>query len=475
MIFIKNRPLFLFLVFFFFGSIVWAQSADVWTLSRCLEYAAENNLTIKQQKLNVALSSENLLQNSLSLLPSVNATGGQNYNFGRSVDPLTYQFETERIVNTSLGLTANFTLFSGFQRLNSIAQSNYQLKADKSSIEKTKNDVALSVVTYYLQILYNRDLVSNSETQVNLSKQQVAKAEKNLEVGNITKGDLFEIKAQLARDEYTLTNAQNQLDISKLNLIQLLDLDPSKPFDIEKPEIVLPEASTYQADEVYAAALNSQPDIKVADFRLRAAEKGLHVAYGGLSPRISLTGGANTGYSSGRTTVTGYKPLVYASGITKTTHDTVLSGTAIPITELTPFKTQLDQNLSYYVGLNVTIPLFNGWQTQAGIRRAKISYQNADLSSKITKTSLHKTINQSTADLSAARKKLDAAQNSYESLTEAFKYSQQKFDVGQINSVDYNIAKNNLARAQTDYLQAKYDLIFKSKILDFYSGKSLSF
>lgn len=469
-----------FILFFtalFTGLFSYAQLPQKWSLAQCVEYALSNNLTIKQTGLNLALSEENVLQSRLSLLPSLNASASQNYNFGRSVDPLTYEFVNQRIENTNFGLNSSITVFGGFQRLNGISQSNYQLLADKSNLEKVKNDISLAVITAYLQVLYNQDLVSISKAQVDVSKLQVNRAEKNFEVGNLTKGDLMEIKAQLAREELNLTNAQNQLDLSKLSLIQLLDLDPANAFEVERPvEIQLPLEDEYSSQQVYSTAVNTLPDIKLADYTFKAARKGLAVARGGLSPRITLNGGINSGSSSGRTslvsnTFDGYRPF----GVTQTSGDTVLIPSFVQHFEKTPFRDQLDQNRNSYISFNLTIPLFNGWQTRSQVKRAKINMQTAELNSQITRNNLNKTITQAVADHQAGQKKYLSAKNSYESLKEAFTYNEKKFEAGLLNSADFNISKNNMARAEAEFLQAKYDLVFRSKILDFYLGKPLTF
>lgn len=425
-----------------------------------------------------AVAESELLSNRLSVLPSLNGNANHNYNYGRSVDPLTYEFVNEKIESGNFGLNSSLTLFGGFQKINAIQQAKYQLLADKSNIEKAKNDITLAVITSYLQILYSEDLVTTSKSQVELSQLQLERARKSAQVGNLTTGDVLEIESQLAREELNLTTAQNQLDLSYLNLVQLLDLDPAQPFSIERPAILDAKdlSVVYSPKEIYATAQNTLPDIKLADYNFMAARAGYQLAKGSLSPRLSLNGGINSGYSSGRQQVSSVTFRGFDTiGVVAGSNEAVLQPVFSPNLEKSPFKTQIDENLNQFIGFSLTVPIFNGWQARAGIRRAKLNMQNAEINAQIARNNLNKTINQAVADMNAAQKRYLAAKNSLEALQEAFKYTEQKFNVGLLNTVEYNIAKNNLARAELDFLQAKYDLVFKSKTIDFYLGKELTF
>ncbi len=455
-----------------------AYSQEQWTLQRCINHALENNLTIKQAKLSLALSSSDLTQSRLSALPSVNGTASQNYNFGRSVDPLTNQFVNERIESANYGINASIVLFAGFQRINTIRQNRYQLLANKSNVAKISNDVTLNVVTLYLQVLYTKELVKVNEAQLATSKDQLARAQKNEAVGAITKGDVLTIKAQTAQEELNVANASNQYALAYLNLKQVLDLSADDAFDIVAPQsFTISPIANKDAGELYRMALQTQPDITKVDYELEAAQKSVWVAKGSLSPRLTLGANIGTGYSSGRQRLVPGSTPTFAGfqtiGATETTQENVLQPVFIPQIEKTPFRTQIDENLSQSIGFSLQIPIFNGWQTQSGIKRAKINLQNAQVTSQLVRNNLNKTITQALADASAAEQRFTATQKNVESLQEAFSYTEQKYAVGLLNSLDYSIAKNNLIRAQTDLLQAKYDFIFKNKVIDFYLGNPL--
>lgn len=445
----------LFLFLFCFGATD-SVAQEAWTLQQCIDHALKNNLSIKQTELSFELSKENLLQSRLTLLPDLNASASQNFNYGRNIDPNTNFFITNEVRSNNFGLSSSITLFSGFSQLNTISQNKYLLAADKSNLEKVKNDISLSVVSFYLQVLYNEDLLNVSKAQLEVSKVQLDRAKKNQEIGNITQGDLLEIQAQYSREEFNLTNAENQLIISYLSLKQLLDITEPSDFKILRPTIELEkDSSLYDAPEIYNAALKSYPDLLAAEARLVAAKRGLAAARGGYSPRLTLNSSLGSFYSS--------------SGLR------VVAGSNPPQFEKNPFNDQIDQNFNQTIGFSLIVPLFNGWQTQGNVKRAKISMLNASLSADISRNQLNKVITQAVADVNAAERKYEAANNSFTALKEAFKYNEQKFNVGLINSVDYTLVKNNLSKSESDMLQAKYDLLFRRKILDFYRGIPLTF
>lgn len=436
----KSKLLLLVLSF-----VVGGTQAQTWSLQKCIEYALENNLTIKQSQLNVSLSEGNLTQSKYDILPNLNASASQSYNFGKTINTITNTYVNQQVSSNVFNLNTSVTLFNGLQKINTYQQNKYDLEAEKNNLEKIRNDIALTVINYYLNALYNEDLLNVSKAQLLLSEEQLSRALKNAEVGNLTEGDVLQIKSQVATDELNVTNAQNQLDIAKLNLIQLLDRDPAEKFEVERPQnldMVGSINTNYSLQQVYSQAIQTLPDVKLMEFRSKAAQKGLSAARGGLFPRLTLGAGIGTDY-----------------------------------TDINPvsFNRQIDNNLGKYASFSLNVPIFNGFSARTNVKRAKINSVNAEINEQLAKNTLSKIIAQAIADLKAAGKKYESTFNSYESLKEAFKYNQQKFDVGLINSVDYNLSKNNLSKAEIDLLQARYDLIFKGKILDFYMGKSLSF
>ncbi len=448
------------------------------TLQQAVEYTLKNNLQIKQAALGESLSNETLKQSKLALYPNLNASSSLNFNFGRSVDPTSYQFVTREVTNSNGSISSNVTLFQGFQKLNQIAQNKYQLEADKSYTKKVTNDLLLLVVTTYLQVLNNRDLLAASKQQLGISTQQLDRVQKLFDVGNNTLADLSQAKAQVATSELNQTNAQNQLDISYLSLAQLMERDPASKFDVVLPAVsdIGKINTNINPSDVYNKSKDIFPDIRLAEFNLEVSRKALDIAKGSLYPRLSLGASIGTGYSNNRTGSTA--PVLNGTrqiGVTQVTNEPVVTPAYTSTSYNIPFKDQIDQNLNQSVGFSLSIPLFNGLQAKSSVRRAKISLQNAEIAEQIQKNNLNKTINQAVLDLRAAEKSYYSAQSAFNSSQDAFNVTQQRYTVGLVNALDFNQAQTNLNTAQFNLIQAKYNLIFRNKVIDYYLGNPLTF
>ncbi len=442
----KQKILLSTLILLILSNIVVAQES--WTLEQCIKHAFENNIQIKQQELSVKINQGNLFQAKMNLLPSLNASGNQSYNFDRAIGYSNNLPINGDLRNTSLSVNTNVSLFKGLQKYNTIQQYQFDLMATASDVEKIKNNVALSIASAFLQILYNDELVASLKRQVELSQMQVERTTVLVKAGSLPEGNLLEIEAQLASDELLLVNAQNQLDIAYLNLTQLLEIKSPQGFQIAKPPLdkFTDEMVPYTPTDVYTSALTSMPQINSANYKVLSASKRLSIAKGGMSPSLSL------------------------SGYYGTTAEKVLTGNIAS----TPFFDQLKDNISKSVTFTLSIPIFNGWYVQNNISNSKIALSLAQLSLENEKNILYKDIQQAYTDAIAAQKKLKASQKNLKALTEAYRYADQKFSLGLVTSYDYTNAKNKLSKAEADLLQAKYELIFKTKILEFYKGVPLS-
>lgn len=416
------------------------------TLKRATELVIENNLQIKQAQFSEAISEENLQQSKLALYPTLNANTNLNFNFGRSIDPLTNQFVNQGITSTSGNVSSGAALFQGFQKINQISQNKLQLDADKSNTQKVKNDLVLAVVTNYLSVLNAQDLLLASQQQLAISNQQLDIEQKFFDVGNKTLADLSQAKSQVASAELNVTNAQNQVDLAFLNLAQLLELDPSTVFEVEKPQIedMSKVNSAYSAVDVFKSASSSFPDIRLAELRKQTLEKGIEIARGNYFPSLNLQSGFGTRYSNGsfRNATLG---------------------------------TQAKDNFNQFIGFGLSIPIFNGLAARSSVRRAKINFQNSVINEQLAKNNLNKVINQAVYDLRAAEKRYYSAQSAFQSSQEAFNVIEQRYTVGLVNSLDYNQAQTNLNKAQFDQIQSRYDFIFRSKVIDYYLGNPITF
>lgn len=450
-----------------------------WTLEECINYAIDHNIQIKQQALDIEYTENNLQTTKYSQLPTLNANINNNYSWGRSVDPYTNDFTTNNINSLNLGVSSNLLIFNGFQTRNTIKQNEFSLLAKLQNLEKLKNDISLNIAASYLQILLNKEMLESAQNQLNATMLQVERIKKLVDAGSLPEGDYLEIEAQAASDELNVINYQNQLNISYITLIQLLELDTVKNFDIYIPDLsnFEPIAISTSTDYIYEQAVANLPEIKSAEYTLKSAEKGLSVAKGARSPRLSLTASWGSGYSSSYQSYT-IDSTNYTLGITGfTTIGTetyyVYSPQFSYVTETTPFFDQFENNLNTSIGFNLTIPIFNGFSVSKSISNAKINILNAQYSLDLTKKQLYKDIQQKYADVIAAMKTYEATKKALIAMEKSFFYQKEKYEVGLINFVDYNNANQNVIKAKSDLIRSKYDYIFKMKILDFYVGKPI--
>ncbi|RQP08886.1 MAG: TolC family protein [Parapedobacter sp.] len=428
-------------------------------IKEAIYHALENNLQVKQARFQAALSEEDLKQAKSQFYPSLNAQVGGNMRFGRYFDQTTGQLVPS--VNTAnAGASADVPIFQGFQRINQILANKNQLAADQSNIEKVKNDLVLSVATTYLEALTNQDLLTAAEQQLNLSRQQLEVAEANYEVGNNTLADLSQAKSQVATDELNVTSAQNAFELSMLNLKQLMELDPAADIALEKPPVADIEQieSPYTAAEIYQRALKAQPDIETAVFSTAVAKNSIDIAKGGYYPTLVFGAGYGTSVSSVASRQTGQ-----------------LDENGFPIYERVPFGDQLNDNQSPYIGLTLNIPIFNRFQVRTAVNKAKINYQNALTNEQLAKNNLNKIVNQAVLDLRSASKRYASTETAFESAKDAFEVIRQRYEVGLANSVELFTAQTTMNKAEFDHIQARYDLLFRSKVIDFYLGNEINF
>jgi outer membrane protein len=445
-----NRPIRSFLIFasallLFSGSIL---AQKVWTLEECIQHALANNIRIKQSKLDVKTGEINMLESKLDMLPSVNAAASHSYGWGRSIDLATYQYVDQQTQQSYFNLSSDVTLFNGFQKLNSMKKSRADYLAAKYNSDKISNDIAIAVAGYYLQILFSQELVANADRQLEVTQQQVDRTRKLVDAGTLAKGSLLEIQAQLANEEVSVVQAKNQLNLAYLDLLQLLELSSDNEISIQVPDLRLPDApSLLPIQSIYNTALGIMPEIKSAEYYSISSTKALAIARGSRSPNLGLQGAFGTNYSD---------QIITQQG------------------EVKSFDDQLKDNRNTTLSIRLNIPIFNGYQISSYINRSKLNLMNANYNLDLARNTLRKNIESAYSDAVAAYASFTARQKSLSSLREAFKYTEEKFNVGMVNAIDYNVAKNQLSRAESDLLSGKYDYIFKLKILDFYLGRTIT-
>jgi len=448
---------------------------DTWSLEECIQYAFDHNIQIKQQQLNAQVNENNLSQTRLGALPSLNAGAAHNFSFGRALDETTYEFtQNQQVQSSNFNVNSSMTLFNGFQQWNSVQRDRFSLKASLQDLARLKNEISLNVASAYLQILFNYELMEVSSDQLELIRQEVERTEKLVEAGSLARGNLLEMQAQAANEELNLVNAQNRLRSSYISLIQLLELESAEGFEIARPALGewLEQVPLHSLDSIYRLARKTLPRIKGAEYNLRSREEALEVAKGRLSPSLSLNLNYGTRYSSIRDRIVAMDTVTMPIG--RTQNDVpVFSSQPVPNYSDYPFWDQLQDNANASIMFNLSIPIFNGWQVRTSIDNARVSKLQARYELELQENSLFKDIQTARSDATAAWKKYKSAGKTVESMREAFKYTQKKFEVGLVNSIEFNTAKNNLIRAQSELLQAKYEYLFKTRILDFYQGKPI--
>jgi len=442
---IKKTLVFIIASLFVSPILTFAQQ-KTWSLEECIKYAIDHNIQIKQQTLQTRVQKNSLDQSKLNLLPTINGQASHDYSFGRALDQNSYTFYNQTIQSDYFYIGGRTSIFNGLQNLNEIQKNKYELLAGEQDLLRIRDNISLRVALAYLQILLNRELVTVNQDQLDITLQQIDKTRKLVDAGSVARGNLLQIEAQAAQEEVSLITMKNQLDLSYLNLTQLLELETPAGFEIEIPDINVEQNSVIigDIDEIYSLAAQSRPEIKSSELKLTASEYGLKIARGARSPSIALSHNFGTRYSYIKD-IPGFQP----------------------------FKDQLKNNKNYGLGVTLSIPVLNGWQVNTNISNSRLALENSQYTLEDTKKQLYKDIQQAYTDAVSALKKYNASFKAVASSEESFRYNEQKFDVGMITPVDYNASKTQLLNAQSDMAQAKYEFIFKIKVLDFYKGLPL--
>jgi len=454
-----------------------ARAQEKITLQMAVDRALANNLTIKQAHVTESLGMADYDQSKNNLLPNVSAGPQASYNFGRSPNLATYAYTTKAFLYVTGTASVSITLFQGGQLRNQILQNKLLLDVDKSSTAKIKNDLVLNVVTDYLQILTNQDLVAAAKQQIEIANQTLDKSQISFKVGNQTLADLSQAKAQVSTANLNLTTAQNQLDLSMLILKQYMEMDPSANIIVEKPDISkLTNVKTiYDPNEVIKTALTVNPDVLLAELQQKTSAQAIKVAQGTYYPTVSLFGSVGSNYTNSQTQqVIGATQALVPVGTVQGTNQVVVAPVTQPIYGPYSFTNQFGNNFNQAVGVNVQIPIFNRFMAHTNVHKAQLNYQNAELNTQITKNNLSKTIIQAVLDLQAAVKQFQSATQTFEAIKDALNITKQRYDVGLVNSLDYNTAVTNFSKAQNDMIEAQYSVVFRSKIIDFYLGNTIT-
>ncbi|WPU93568.1 TolC family protein [Mucilaginibacter sabulilitoris] len=462
-----------------FSSLIFkANAQEVITLQKAIDLTLDRNLTIKQAQFTEALSDEDLKQSKYNQLPNLTAAPQGTFNFGRNIDPSTNQFINQRIFALNGNVSTQITLFQGGQLRNQVIQNKILLDANKTATSKVKNDLILNVVTTFLNVLTNQDLVKASQQQIDIAKLTLERAQKNYSVGNQTLADLSQAKAQLSTADLNFTNAQNQLELSVLTLKQYMEMNPATEIVIEKPDISkLTNLKTiYDPQDVLKTAMGINPDVLLAEVQQKSYEQAIKVARGNYFPSVILFGQAGSYYSGAKNVLESatLNGTFNTIGIVKGTQQEVVAPNFTSTFKSNPFFTQLSDNFNQAAGISLQIPIFNRFTARTSVRKAKIQAENAQVTAQLARNNLSKVIYQAVWDVQAAEKKYQSTIQTYQANKDAFNVIQQRYTVGLVNSLDYNTSLTNLNKSQFDMIEAQYQLVFRSKVIDYYLGNQIT-
>ena len=453
-----------------------------WDLRKCVEYAMENNISVRQADVQSRIAALTYEQSKLSQYPSVNLQNSAGYQFGRSIDPSTNQFTNDKILFANHSLNVNLDLFNWFSKKNTIAANRLQAAAYMEGVEKAKNDIALNVANAYLQLLLNSEQIKISDVQVKQSVEQADNIRKQVDAGALPELNLAEMEAQLANDSSTLITAQANYTLSVLQLKALLSIPADEPFDVEIPPVeLIPVESLADLDPaaVYLQAKANLPQQKINKLNLQSAIKNVAAVKGDMYPSLSLFGGLDSRYSDAQKIRVKSFVKDYVNIGTVTVGGTpYLVSTLEPQTIPTGFSKntyfrQLNDNFSQSAGLGLNIPIFNGGTARTNWKKAKLNVTTVELQNEQDALTLKQDIYQAHANAIAAVQKFNASSKSVETSQKAYDFAKKRFDVGLLNTIDLITNQNNLFRAKINKASAQADYVFKMKLLEFYKGQGL--
>ena len=472
------KPFTLLFLMIFAASV---QAQEVWSLERCIRYAQDNNITIKQALANVRTAAISEKQAKASRLPNLNASVSLGEQFGRTIDPTSNAFSTEATAYNSFGLNAGVNIFSGGLIHHSIKQAGWDLKSAAADAERTTNDLGLLIASSYLNILLAEEQLENAGKRVEQSQSQLNVSLKLIDAGTAPMADKYNIMAQVARDEQLAVQAQNTLDLAFLALKQYLQLEPDFDLRIERPNALIPTDANPDAltlTPLYQTALGTQAAIRSSDFQVKSAEESVFIAKAGYYPSVSFFANLSTNYSSGfidRFNGNYIRTDTTDASIINVDNQNVSIRQYLDIFEYPKLKygKQLDQNFGQGIGINISIPIYQNGRTRLSVERARLGVLTAQMQQTQTRQSLKNDIQTAIANARAARQQLDASQKTFDATSIAYQNTEKRHALGAVNALDLTTAKNNRDIAENDLVVAKYDYLFKLKILDFYEGKAL--
>lgn len=453
--------------FLLLGAILFssAYAQEKWDLNTCINFAHENNLYVQKQLLQIDYDKLQIKQVKDSYLPGISAGFGNRMYFGRSLDQSTNQYNHYNSNETSFNLGGSISLFEGFRRKRNKEMMTLNLKSAEYTLEQINNDISLSIATSYLDVLQRKELIKILEEQLDVSKEDGRRVKIRYDAGDISKDVYLEIKAQIAREESQLIEAQTNHSNSLLILAQILDIKDMDNFDVIVPDLPLIESkvSLVTAGEIFENAM-SLPAIKVAELQIENDKVGIERAKSGYYPSASVFASYSNYYNNKSQK---YNPALDPS------LNPGLDPSSDPFTNIS-FGDQVSENPREVVGLNIEIPIFSQFQNKNAVKAARIKMENATLDLEIEKKNLRQTIQTAYSNAKFSYAQHLSAEEALNATKEANRFAAEKYNVGAISPFDYNTSKSQLIRAEAELLRAKYNFIFATKVLEFYNGIPLA-
>jgi outer membrane protein len=416
----------------------------LWSLEDCIKHATEHNISIQQLKVQKEIAEVDLNTSQMSRLPNLNISSDQRWNFGRTqIQSGLYENQTQS--NTSLTVNSSVSLFAGFRISNEIARNRLELQAAVQNLEKAKENLALNVASLFLQVLFNKEILKINEEQLALSQLQVERTQALVNEGRAPISQLYDMEAQVANEQVTLVQAQNNLKLSLLDLAQNLELD-HRNFDIYATEIddLMDDYmnDTPSSADIFDKAVMDRPLVKEQEYKLESAKKNLKIAQSGYYPSLSFSTGLGVNYFH-----------IYEKGFLNT-----------------PFAKQMENNTGVHIGVNLNIPIFNRLTVRNQVRIARLNIENQQWLLNNAKKNLYKEIETAYLNAISSQEKYRASELAVKATSESFQYAQERYETGKSSVFEFNEAKTKLTKSQSEEIQAKYDCVFRMKILDFYNG-----
>lgn len=482
------------LIFLFFGYTSCLAQVDTvkqaqtppsiakWSLKQCVDYALANSLNVQRSFYTVENSEVDLRAAKLSRLPTLNGSASYGSSWGRGLDPVSNGFVTQQINSANLGGNTSLPLFNGLRIHNNIKQNQRAYAASEQDLLKTKNDVILNVANLFINVVFNKELVENAKFKLASSQQQFDRTKKQVQAGALPKSEELNLDAQVAGNELTVVQQENSLALSILRLKQAMQMPASDPFDVDVPDLAPEDLVVDQTrDEIFDIAKQTMPEIRSSQLKIESSLYGIRAARGNLYPRLSLNGSINTNYSSisesefypDNTVAFSASPVGYVNQDINS-----------PVFSLRPngvfrdtytFDQQIKDNVYRTLTFQLIIPIFNNYSARATLQRSIIQKEQAQINAKEMSNTLRQNVEMAFNDAASAAKMYNSSLRQVQAREEAFRMMNQRYIAGAATSFEFQVSQNDLYQAKTDLARAKYDFIFKKKVLDFYQGKPFEY